>query len=198
MNFQDKVLELINSRRTIRKFSQELLDEKVLIDCINTARLAPSAANLQPIEYLLINEKKKIDRIFPLLKWAAYITPNGNPAEDERPTAYLIVLINKEMNKIEDKYDVGAAVENFIISALAKGIGTCWMLSIDRMKIRQIFNIPEKYYIDCVIAAGYPKEIPQVEETSDNIKYWKDDSGILHVPKRKLKNVLHINKLDRE
>ena len=81
-----------------------------------------------------------------------------------------------------------------ILAALEKGIGSCWLLSVDREKLREILNIPENYKIDSVLALGYPDENPVIEDMKDSIKYWKDQAGQLHVPKRKLEDVIHFNK----
>ena len=57
-----------------------------------------------------------------------------------------------------------------------------------------MFDIPKKYRIDSVIALGFPDESPVLEEVTDSIKYWKDEQGVLHVPKRKLSDIVHYNK----
>ena len=54
-----------------------------------------------------------------------------------------------------------------------------------------MLDIPEHIQINSVIALGYPNETPVIEESEDSIKYWKDEDGILHVPKRKLENIVH-------
>jgi nitroreductase len=81
-----------------------------------------------------------------------------------------------------------------LISALGMGIGSCWLCNIDREKIRSILSIPDNLTIDSVTALGYPKESPVIEPLIDSAKYWKDENGILHVPKRSLESLLHINK----
>jgi len=53
--------------------------------------------------------------------------------------------------------------------------------------------VPETLKIDSVIALGYPAEQPVAEEYSGSVKYWKDETGCLHVPKRSLKDVSHLN-----
>ena len=62
-------------------------------------------------------------------------------------------------------------------------------------KVIRILNIPEDYSIGLVIALGYPAEKPICEDVDKNssIKYYRDSSGIMHVPKRKLKDIIHFN-----
>jgi len=58
----------------------------------------------------------------------------------------------------------------------------------------QIFKIPKKYFLDLVIALGFPAEKPKIVE-GERKKYWRDKKGVLHVPKRKLREILHWNKI---
>jgi nitroreductase len=88
---------------------------------------------------------------------------------------------------------VGAAAENMILTAWEEGIGSCWLHSVERKNIKEILKIPENYKIDSVIALGYPDEKPVVEEMDGSLKYWKDKQECLHVPKRKLEDIVHFN-----
>jgi len=153
-------IELIKSRRSVRQFKQKEIPQDILINCIDTARIAPSAANLQPLEYILITDKEQVDYLFPLIRWAAYINPKGDPKPEQHPKAYLIVLLNENHGKKWKFHDLGAAVENFMLAALSYGIGSCWLASVDRDSIRSYYKIPEEYSIDSVIALGYPAEEP--------------------------------------
>jgi nitroreductase len=187
------VYEKVISRRTIRQFKPLPIAEKILKNLINAGRLAPSGANLQPLEYIVIDDTKVKQKVFPCLKWAAYIAPEGNPRPGQEPTAYVIVLVNREIRPQGFEWDVGAAMENMILTAWEEGIGSCWLLSIDRNCLRQILSVPDNYRIDSVLALGYPAEDSVVEELTDSIKYWKDERGRFHVPKRALKDVIHHN-----
>jgi nitroreductase len=189
-----KVFDLILSRRTIRQFKPEPVPRSILKKIVDAARLAPSAANRQPLEFLVVDDKEVVGRIFPCLKWAGYIVPEGNPRPGREPTSYIITLINSKVRKSGFEWDAGAAIENMILSALEKGIGSCWLASVDREKVRDIVGLPEDYTIDSILALGYPDESPVVEELVDSVEYWKDEHGRLHVPKRKLDSILHYNK----
>jgi len=189
-----KIYETITARRTIRKFRQEPVPRDVLERLVDAARLAPSAANLQPLEYVVVDAAGPRAEVFPCLKWAAYIAPAGDPGPGEEPTAYVVTLANTKIREKMFEYDIGAAMENMILAALEEGVGSCWMLSIDRDKLRAILGVPDDYRIDSVLALGYPAEEPAAEVMGDSCKYWKDEAGRLHVPKRALKTVLHVNK----
>lgn len=186
--------ELILKRRTIRRFKQDPINENKLEKMINAARLAPSGANMQPCEFIIVNEKSIVDRLFETLKWAGYITPAGNPPEGKRPVAYVIVLINTEKLKSGGEVDAATAIMNIILTAFEMDIGSCWLGSIDRNEIQTLLQIPENCSINSVIALGYPDESPVVEELTDSVKYWKDEQGVLHVPKHSIEKVMHKNR----
>jgi len=188
------VYEAILIRRTIRRYQQKPIDEKISDKLINAARVAPSAANLQPCEYIIVNDKSIVDQIFPCLKWAGYIAPAGNPPEGERPMAYIVVLLNRTWRKEGGEVDAAAAIENILLTALEEDIASCWIGSVDRDKLRQILTVPDYCAIDSVVALGYPNKQSVVEDSDNSIKYWKDDTGLFHVPKRKLETILHKNK----
>lgn len=188
-----RLFGLIISRRTIRQFKSTPVPREVLERLVDAARVAPSASNLQPLEFIVADEKEVLDKIFPCLKWAGYIAPEGDPRPGQEPMAYIVVLVNTDVRKKNYEWDVGAAVENMILTALEKGIGSCWLVSIDEKKIMSILKVPGSYMIDAVLALGYPAETPIADEMKDSIKYWKDNKGQLHVPKRRFKDVIHFN-----
>lgn len=187
------IYDLIIQRRTIRRFQQRELSEALLTRIVNAGRLAPSAANLQPLEFLVVTEPALLVQLFAALKWAGYIAPAGDPPEGARPVAYIIVLINTEIRPQHGEVDAAAAMENMILTALGEGVGSCWLGAIDRDQIRALFHIPAKYQINSVLALGYPAESPVIEKMTDSVKYWKDEHGILHVPKREISQIMHIN-----
>lgn len=187
------VFESIMKRRTIRRFRQERIPYSILKKLVNAARVAPSSSNLQPLEYIIVDKKDLLSAVFPNLRWAGYIAPKGNPPPGLQPVAYIVVLVNKTISKSDYGRDIGAAVENILLAALEEKIGTCWIGSIEKNNLRRILKVPASYEIDSVVALGYKAEEPIMEEMTDTIKYWLADSGRLHVPKRKLKDILHRN-----
>lgn len=190
----ENLIDLIKKRRTIRQFQKKEIPENILRELVDLGRLAPSAANLQPLEFIVVRDPEVRKGIFPWLRWAAYINPAGNPAPGQEPAAYVVILVNTSIRERGYEYDVGAAAENIILGAMTQGIGSCWLISIDRERLKNILEIPDGYKIDSVIALGYPAENPLVEDFLESVKYWKDENGILHVPKRKLSHVVHLNR----
>lgn len=185
------IKELLKSRRTIRKFKQIPLSKEQLACYIDCARVAPSAANLQPLKYVSVQSDELVKKMHPLVKWAGYLAPDYNPNETESPTAYIVVCADTSIRKAGYDVDVGAAVENLILSALSDGVGACWMGSVDREKISRLVDISENLTVSCVVALGYPAEVPKETKVIDgNIKYYLDDENTLCVPKRNMEEVL--------
>jgi nitroreductase len=187
-----KVYDAIVSRRSIRRFHQKPVNLEVLKKCVNAARLAPSAANLQPLEYLIVTDKKLCALLFETLNWAAYIQPKWTPKEAERPTAYIVVLVKDTQNPYYER-DVGFATENIVLTAEGESLGSCILCNIERIKIQELFKIPLTIAVDSVIALGHKAEKSVVEDMKDSVKYWRDEHDVLHVPKRKLDDIIHIN-----
>lgn len=183
--------DVIINRRTIRKFSQKPLTYEMLKKYVNAARLAPSAANKQPLKYKIINEKDMIKKILNLVKWAAYIQPEGNPKQEEEPTAFIAIAADKNIRESGFEADLGAAAENIILSAEIDNVGSCWMGAIDYDEISKILNFDSNLKLLCVIAMGYKAENPkEVLMNNKDVKYFKDENGCLNVPKRSIDDVL--------
>jgi len=190
MNFYDLIL----SRRTIRQFAPRPVPREILEKIVNAGRLAPSAANLQPLEFIVVDDDTVRSRILPSLKWAAYIAPEGDPKSGNEPRAYIFTLINAAIRDKKYEYDVGAAMENMILAALSEGIASCWLISIDRPNITRLLEIPESRILDSVLALGFPAQNSLVEVLRDSPRYWQDADLTFHVPKRPLDAVIHFNK----
>jgi len=187
------VYDAIISRRTIRRFQQKSVPPAFFKKFINAARLAPSAANLQPLEYFIVTDEELCSMIFETIGWAGYITPKWTPSIDERPVAYIVILV-KDLNNKYYPRDVGLASENIVLVAEGEGLGSCILCNIDKKKIHEILKIPSELHVDSIIALGYKAEYPVVEDIKDSVKYWRDEKGVLHVPKRRLEDIMHINK----
>jgi nitroreductase len=160
---------------------------------VNAARLAPTAANQQPCEFVVVNDPVLVDAVFPHLHWANLISPMGTPVAHERPAAYILVLIDVHKRKKGGEIDAAAAIENMLLTATEEGVGTCWLGSFNRRKIKSEFRIPHYMKLVSVVAMGFSVEQPLMVEMNQSVKYWKDEQGVLHVPKRKLEDICFIN-----
>ena len=187
--------DIIISRRSIRQFSPTPIPRALLEKIVNAGRLAPSASNLQPLEFIAVDDPATRRRVFACLHWAGYITPAGDPLPGQEPAAYIVPLVNLRVRRSGFDLDLGAAVENMILAAWNEGIGSCWIGALDAKAVGRIVRLPENFRLTCLLALGYPAEAPVVEEFAGSVKYWKDEAGVLHVPKKRLADILHFNRV---
>lgn len=183
--------DLVKKNRSYRRFKQTpALSRKDLEDLVEVARISSSGGNIQPLAYYLSSEPSTAEKIFGTLHWAGYLTDWSGPEKNERPTSYIVILRNNELTT-NFTIDHGIAAENIRLSAAERGFGSCIIGSIDRKKLREVLELPNIYEILLVVALGAPGETVQLETAANgDIKYWRDDKGVHHVPKRALKDVI--------
>ena len=187
--------DLILRNRSYRRFHQEVpisLDD--LKELVDLARQSASAANRQPLKYILSYQPEMNARIFPYLAWAGYLKDWGGPKEGEKPAAYILMLGDKTITQVFG-CDHGIAAQSILLGATEKGLGGCIIGSVRRIELSQELHIPEQYEILNVIALGKPKEQVVIEAVGEDgdIKYWRDEQGIHHVPKRSLEEIILSN-----
>lgn len=186
------IQDLVKVNRSYRRFDQsEAISESTLRELIDLARCSPSAANLQSLKYVLSSTQNRNSLIFPALSWAGYLADWSGPIEGERPSAYIILLGDTQISK-NFFCDHGICAQSILLGAVEKGYGGCMIASIDRDLLRRSLLIPELYEILLVIALGKPVEKVVLEDVGPDgsIKYYRDESGIHHVPKRRLDDII--------
>jgi nitroreductase len=189
---QAMIRDLIRQNRSYRRFYQEVpMERRTLEELVDLARMSASAANLQPLKYVLVNEPKRNNLVFPHLRWAGYLKDWDGPAEGERPAAYIIVLGDREIST-NFFWDHGIACQSILLGACEKGLGGCMLGLVDWQGLRGALKIPDRYELLTVVALGKPKETVVLEEVSasGDVKYWRDARGVHHVPKRKLEEIV--------
>ena len=187
MNFK----ELILKTRTCRRFDEtHRINPELLENLVDLARLSTSGGNRQPLKYLIYNTVEECEKIFPFLSWAAYLNDWSGPLNGERPSAYIVVLGDKT---ISDNFGVdhGIAAHSIMMGAANEDLGGCILGSIARDELADELKIPDRYEILLILALGKPAEKIVIEELKDDdVKYWRDENGIHHVPKRNLKDII--------
>jgi nitroreductase len=184
--------DLIISNRSCRRFDEGFIIERpTLEELVDLARLSASAANLQPLKYVLSCDREKNARIFPHLAWAAYLKDWGGPAPGERPSAYLVILGDTAINNTFG-CDHGIAAQSILLGAREKGLAGCMIGLIRREELRRTLALPAQYEILLVIALGKPREQAVLDEVgpTGDIRYWRDGAGVHHVPKRSLQELI--------
>jgi len=184
--------ELVLKNRSYRRFEEnERISEETLKELVDLARLSPSAANLQPLRFILSADSGKNARIFPCLAWAGYLKDWPGPSEGERPSAYIVILGDTAVVRAFG-CDHGIAAQSIMLGAAEWGLGGCMIASIKREALRQALSIPEHYEILLVLALGRPGESVVLEPLGPegSIRYWRDEKGVHHVPKRPLADLI--------
>lgn len=184
--------DLIISNRSCRRFYEDVaIEHRTLEELVDLARLSASAANLQPLKYILSHEPQENASIFPHLAWAAYLKEWPGPSPGERPAAYIIILGDTQISK-GFGCDHGIAAQSILLGAREKGLAGCMIGLIKREELRETLAIPPRYEILLVIALGKPREQVVIDELrpDGDIKYWRDRDAVHHVPKRSLKEII--------
>lgn len=184
--------DLVLKTRSYRRFRQDVgVPTATLHELIDLARCSASAANLQPLKYAIANDPATNARIFRHLRWAAYLKEWTGPAEGERPSAYIIVLGDMHISQAIGP-DHGIAAQSILLGATEIGLGGCMIASLNREALREEFSLPEWLEILIVIALGKPAETVALETVGPggDIRYWRDEKGVHHVPKRRLEDIL--------
>ncbi|MBC7334455.1 MAG: nitroreductase family protein [Actinobacteria bacterium] len=152
-----ELMEIIKGRRSIRGFREENIPKENLLKILEAGIWAPSGSNIQPWEFVLITDKKTIEKI-------KLISPGlfGNPA------ALIVVCINKERSKKAGKLgetmalmDVSMAAQNMMLMAYSLGIGSCPIASFNKTGIRELLDIPEYVEPVLIVSLGYPEFWPK-------------------------------------
>ncbi len=158
--------QVISTRRSVRKYQDRPVEREKITACLEAARLAPSACNSQPWEFIVLDDpaikkafcKEAFSGLYSISSWAgnapvliAAVSDKGNVVSRlgnffRRTEFYLV--------------DHGIACEHFILRAWDLGLGTCWIGWLNSAKAEKFFNLPKGKKIEHLIAVGYPAETP--------------------------------------
>ena len=184
--------DLVLKNRSYRRFDQKVaINRETLRELVDLARCSASGVNRQPLKYILSNEPGKNALIFSTLTWAQLLKGWGGPKEGERPSAYIIVLGDKEISP-SFGVDPGIAAQSILLGATEKGLGGCMLGNVKKDALRTALAVPERYEILLVIALGKPAEKVVLETVGPDgdTTYWHDAHDVHHVPKRKLDDII--------
>jgi nitroreductase len=184
--------DLVLKNRSYRRFDQATpVTEETLREIVDLARQSASATNRQPLKYILSWEPTRNALVFAQLAFARLLPDWGGPVEGQRPTAYIVVLGDKDISQ-SFYYDCGIACQTILLGATEKGLGGCMFGSVNRVELRKALSIAERYEILLVVAIGKPAETVILEPAAPgaNVNYYRDEIGAHHVPKRSLDEVI--------
>ena len=182
MDFND----ILQRRRTIRRFAQKPVADNDLRSLIEAARLASSAANRQPLRYIVVRTLELVVQLLQLTAWASRVAPRRTPCLGESaPSAFLAVTAPSDAHPEWTQADAGAAIQSIEFAAVNCGLGCCWIGALQRDKIAEVLQLPPGRKLLYLVAVGYPAETPCHEDapSPEQIGYYLDDHDRLHVPK---------------
>ena len=184
--------DLVFRNRSYRRFHEDVpVTKETLRELVDLARLSASGANQQPLKYILSSDPQRNGLIFPCLAWAAALRDWPGPSEGERPAAYVIILGDTSIRS-SFGCDHGIAAQSVLLGAAERGLGGCMMSSVQREKLSAALEIPAHFEILLVLALGKPKETVVVDPVGPDgdIKYWRDEQQVHHMPKRSLDEII--------
>lgn len=188
----DNLMELLKTRRTYRRFAQKEISREIIDEILLAARLASSAANRQPLSYIVIKDAAKVAEVFAHTKWGGALPDGlGQPKEGEKPVLFIAVVQNSSVNPNCDT-DAGLAIGNMTLAAWNRGVGSCIIGACNKEKLSEMFGLSEKQKLHTVVAFGYPTHTSSIVdlEKDGDFKYYLDENKDYVVPKRKAEDVV--------
>lgn len=160
MNF----IELVKKRKSVRKYLDKKIPRELIDQCIEAARLAPSACNSQPWSFLVIDNHEMINEIARKSMTGLY---SLNKFIADAP---VVIVVVREKSKFIARLagtfrgiqysliDIGIACDHLILQATDLGLGTCWLGWFDEKAIQKILKLPKSSKIDVVLTLGFPED----------------------------------------
>ena len=180
----ENIMDLIKKRRSIRAYKSQPIPEKIINSILEAAKYAPTARNLQQLEYKVITNKDLInklsDGIAATIKRSKLVFP-ARPNMPARPSFFhnaplLIIITGPKENHWIDS-DAALAVQNVMLYATSIGLGTCFIgmaRLIDRnKKLREELGISKERRIAAAVICGYADESPSEKEKKMKAEFFK-------------------------
>lgn len=147
-------MESIFHRVSIRRYTEQMVEDEKLEKLMRAAMAAPSACNQQPWEFYIVTNKEKIQQLATATKYA---TPCKNAP------VVIVPCFRKDSYVVQyAPIDMSASVENLLLEADALGLGAVWMgvcPQVDRMEVvGEMLGLPENLSAFALISVGYPAE----------------------------------------
>ena len=140
----------IQKRRSIRKYKQQEIPKELLMEVLEMARLAPSGANRQPWQLVVVTDAEKRRSLVPICKEQKFVSE----------CSAFIAGIDDPAQKWA-RVDLAIAMEHIALAATDKGLGTCWVGAFDQEKLQAALGVPKGMVITACMSLGYPDESPE-------------------------------------
>lgn len=157
-------LELVRKRQSVRKYSDKPVEKEKVLNCVEAARLAPSASNGQPWKFIVIDDPGMVTKVAD--KTTGPLWSFNNFVPQSKVIVAIVIermkVITRAGAKVKDKeyalFDIGIAAEHFCLQAAEEGLGTCMLGWFEEKAVKKLLNIPSDKRIGLLITLGYPPE----------------------------------------
>ncbi len=182
-----ELIDLMRRNRSYRRFDQSYRVTPGELDrIIEAARFCASGRNMQPLKYRRVFAPGECARVFTLLVWAGYLRDWDGPEENERPAAYLVQCLDRNLAQ-DCMCDDGLQLEALTLAAVSLGLGCCIIKSFDRAGLIRTLGLPANLEPLYVLAIGRPVDEVEIEDMRDgDVRYYRTPDAVHHVPKRAL------------
>jgi nitroreductase len=162
------VSSAIQQRRSIRKYKAKEIPHDQLMEILDAARLAPSGANRQPWQMIVVTDAERKRGLVPICKDQKFIAD----------CSAFIAAIDDPSQKWA-RVDVSIALEHIALTAVEKGLGTCYIGAFDGEKLATYLGIPKPYIVTVGLALGYPDEAPEARSRKPmaELLHWERYGG---------------------
>ncbi len=154
------VFDIIRGRRSVRAFKPDPINEKDLEKILDAGRLAPSAGNCQPGEFVVVRDEAVKQKLVRAARGQSFVA--------EAP---VVVVVCANVPRTSGRYgrrgaelyciqDTAAAVQNILLTAYALGYGTCWVGAFDEGAAAKAIKTPPDVRPLAMIPIGMPAEKP--------------------------------------
>ncbi|MDH7600813.1 MAG: nitroreductase family protein [Armatimonadota bacterium] len=162
-------IECLKTRRSVRSYKQESIDRGVIEDIVDCGRLAATAINLQPWQFIAITDREMLQKIAETTDHGKFIADAG---------CCIAVFCEKVKYYLEDG---SAATQNILLAAHAHGLGACWVAGDKKPycdEIARLLNVPDKYTLVSLVAIGRPAAVPNPPKKSlSEVLHWERFGG---------------------
>lgn len=158
------VMEVIRSRRSIRRYKKKPIPEDLLMEVLEAARLAPSGANRQFWKLIVVRDDERKKGLVPLCRDQKFI---------EDCSAFIAAV--DDPNQKWFRVDVAIALDHLSLAAAEKGLGTCWIGAFDPEKVAEYLGVPKGFVVTVCMTLGYPAESPEPRprKSLEELIFWE-------------------------
>ena len=158
-------IECLKTRRSVRSYKQDSVDPAVIEDIVDCARMAATAINIQPWQFVVVTDRAMLAKIGSITDHGKFIA--------EAPCC-IAIFCEKVRYYLEDGC---AATQNTLLAARAHGLGSCWIAGDKKPYCSQIgglLNVPESHTLVSLIAIGQAESVPSpAKKPLTEVLHWE-------------------------